>query len=186
MPKSCMESRRYGSFAVGKAQEQTAFHRLEAFEFEQIAGKGNIVDAVKAHHNVRFLGVGQSEHRRIPDFRLHDFARRRLCVLPGVEHIGEFEVVFGHIPEHFERHMGQDAVGAFRSHHNLIDVGSRRFGGVVVGHDFAAGRHIFLPQNDMLDLAVIGRILSRAARHRPTADRAVLKGLRKMSARIPS
>ena len=166
--------------AVREAEQQAAPVGLEALRGEKRIER-RLRDAVHVHHHIRLLRVGEPEHGRIAELALHYLAHRRHAVLPCREHIREF-AVFSGLFEHFKRHLRQNAVRPFAAHHDLVDVGTGGFSRRGIGAYPAYRGDVLLAQHEIRGAAVVGGVLTAAARHYPAAHTAVLEGLREVPA----
>ncbi len=92
--------------------------------------------------------------------------------------------VFRHVTEDLHGDLDQDAEGAFRALHDVVDLGAGGRGRVIQGLEGSGRGDVFLAEHDIVGVAVIGRGLARAQRHDPAAHRGILEGLREMAAGI--
>ena len=169
--------------AVGKAEEEAALHVLIAELFQQRIQR-RIVDVIEPEHHARLLLVGQAEHGGIAALVLHHLARSLHRLVPGLEDVRKSLPVFGHPAEDLERDLGQDAEGALRAHHDLVEIRAAGLAGIVAGLYGADGRCVLLAEHDVGNAAVICAVLTRSARDRPAADGGILKALREVAAGV--
>ena len=135
-------------------------------------------------HQARLLRVREAEDAGEAALALHHFLCRRAGVRPVFEHVGEALAVLRHPAEDLQRDLGEHAEGALAAHHDLVEIRTGGLAGIVAGLDHAAGRGVFLREDNVGDRAVIGAVLPRAARDDPAAHGAVFKALREVAAGI--
>jgi len=169
--------------AVGEAQEHAPLHIREA-QLAQQGSEGRIVHIVELHHHAGLLGVGQAEHGGEAALALHHLPGGLHGDVPIFEHVGKTAAVLGHIAEHPQGDLCEDAEGTLRAHHYLVEIGAGGLPGVVAGPDDADGRGVALGQHDVGDGAVIGAVLARATGDRPAAHAGIFKALGKMAAGV--
>ena len=169
--------------ALAPAEHKYALAVLVALCGEHFVNDG-VGNAVEAECHGGLLGVGETEYRREAELALHYLTRCVETVLPILENIGELLAVLGHILENSEGNVSEDTEGSLAAHHYLIDRGAGCISRELVALDDAHGSDIFLAYDDVLDLAVIARVLTCAAGDSPAADGGILEALREVAAGV--
>ena len=139
---------------------------------------------IHPHGHIGLFRVRQAEHRGQAKLALHHLARRGLSRLPGMEQETEPACVLRLPSKHSQSHRGENTEAAFRAHHHLIDIRPGGAAWVARGLQRPARGGVLLRKDDILYLAVVGRILPCATRDHPAAHTGMQEGLRKVPAGI--
>ena len=164
------------------AQAQAALHGLEPTECKERIH--NARHAVELQAPIGFLRVGDAEDGGLAELGLHDLAAGVHCGLPGGVHEAEALAVLRHVAEDLHGDLDQNAEGAFRALHDVVYLGAGGRGRVIQCLEGACRGDVFLAEDDVVGVAVIGRGLARTQCHDPAAHRGILEGLRKVAAGI--
>jgi len=81
---------------------------------------------------------------------------------------------------HAQRDVGQDSKGAFAAHHHLVHIRAGGCAGIFLRLENTEGSDVFLGDDHIFYLAVIGGVLPGAACDGPAAHTGMLEGLREM------
>ena len=92
--------------------------------------------------------------------------------------------VFRHVAEDLHGDLDQNAEGALRALHDVVDLGAGGGGRVIQGLEGPGRGDVFLAEDDVVGVAVIGRGLAGAQCHDPASHRGILEGLREVAAGI--
>ena len=140
--------------------------------------------AVELQAPVGLLRVGDAVDGGHAELGLHDLAAGVHRRLPGGVHEAEARAVFRHVTEDLHGDLDQDAEGALRALHDVVHLGAGGRGRVIQGLEGPGRGDVFLAEDDVVGVAVIGRGLARAQGHDPATHRGILEGLREMAAGI--
>ena len=141
-------------------QAQAPLHGLESAEC-----KKRIYDArhaIELQAPIGFLRVGDAEDGRLAELGLHDLATGIHRGFPGGIHEAEARTVLGHVAEDFHGELDQDAEGSLRALHYVVYFWACGCGRIIECLECACRCDVFLTEDDVVGISIVGGCLSRA------------------------